>query len=132
MPQGNANIGFLKVSTVINGGKFVSDINNENLLPVRESHKWSENCNICLSVAYLCETVAISRAREGMFILGNAENLSSRSRMWRSIIDELEDEDAVGQALPVVCYRHPDSIKYVSEPDQLPNFAPDGKLNQSE
>lgn len=83
--------------------------------------------NIWLSVADVCKTVAISRAKEGMFILGNAENLSSRSRMWRSIIDELEDEDAVGQAIPVVCHRHPDSIKNVSEPGQLPNFAPDGK-----
>lgn len=52
--------------------------------------------------------------------------------MWRSIIDELEDEDAVGQAIPVVCHRHPDSIKNVSEPGQLPNFAPDGKQNSSE
>ena len=49
--------------------------------------------------------------------------------MWRSIIDELEDEDAVGEALQVVCHRHPDSVKYVSEPGQLPDFAPDGKSN---
>ena len=85
--------------------------------------------NIQPSIADLCETVAISRAQEGMFILGNAGNLSSRSRMWRSIIDELEDEDAVGEALQVVCHRHPDSVKYVSEPGQLPDFAPDGKSN---
>jgi hypothetical protein len=71
-------------------------------------------------------TVALSRAREGLFILGNASNLASRSNMWRSVIDELEQNDALGSAFPIVCQRHPDTIKYVSEPGQLPRLAPDG------
>jgi len=71
--------------------------------------------------------VALSRAREGLFILGNALNLASRSHMWRSVIDELEHNESVGEAFPIVCQRHPDIIEYVSEPGKLPRLAPDGK-----
>jgi len=70
--------------------------------------------------------VALSRAREGLFIIGNALNLASRSNMWRTVIDELEQNDAVGEAFSVVCQRHPDIIEYVSEPGKLPRLAPDG------
>ncbi|KAF8808643.1 hypothetical protein BYT27DRAFT_7188610 [Phlegmacium glaucopus] len=70
--------------------------------------------------------VALSRAREGLYIFGHAQNLSSRSGMWGKIIEELEEKSLVGPALPIACHRHPDVVKYVSEPGQLPQFAPDG------
>jgi hypothetical protein len=70
--------------------------------------------------------VALSRAREGLFILGNALNLASRSDMWRSVIDELEQNEAIGHAFPIVCQRHPDTIEYISEPGKLRRLAPDG------
>lgn len=71
--------------------------------------------------------VAVSRAKEGLIILGNAPNLSSRSRMWRSIIEELEAKEAVGDALPVSCPNHPGTVQYISSPGKLPRIAPDGK-----
>jgi len=70
--------------------------------------------------------VAISRAKEGLFILGNSSDLSSRSEMWRSIIDDLEKENAVGDAFPVACHRHPEAIQYISNPGELLRIAPDG------
>ncbi|KIJ68146.1 hypothetical protein HYDPIDRAFT_107807 [Hydnomerulius pinastri MD-312] len=70
--------------------------------------------------------VALSRAQEGLFIFGNADNLSARSGMWRSIIEELETNDAVGPALPVACHRHPVKVQHISQPGQLPRIAPDG------
>ncbi|KDR70088.1 hypothetical protein GALMADRAFT_255486 [Galerina marginata CBS 339.88] len=70
--------------------------------------------------------VALSRAREGLFIFGNADNLSSRSRMWQSIIEELEGVGCVGPALPIACHRHPDTVEHVSKPGVLPQIAPDG------
>ncbi|KAG1731512.1 uncharacterized protein EDB91DRAFT_1154350 [Suillus paluster] len=70
--------------------------------------------------------VALSRAREGLFIFGNAANLSSRSRMWQHIIEELERDEALGPALPIACHRHQDTLEYVSKPGQLPQIAPDG------
>ena len=71
--------------------------------------------------------VALSRAREGLFIMGNALNLAAGSTMWRSIINELQRDGAVANAFPIVCHRHPDTIAHVSKPGQLPRLAPDGK-----
>jgi hypothetical protein len=71
--------------------------------------------------------VAISRAKEGLYIFGNAEDLSSKSRMWRSIIEELDSYGCVGEELPIVCHQHPETVEYVSEPGVLPQIAPDGK-----
>lgn len=73
--------------------------------------------------------VALSRAREGLYIFGNAENLSSRSGMWRSILEELDAQDGLGPGLPVACHRHPDRVEYVSRPGQLSRIAPDGMFN---
>ncbi|KAL0951932.1 hypothetical protein HGRIS_008585 [Hohenbuehelia grisea] len=70
--------------------------------------------------------VALSRAKEGLYILGNASLLSERSRMWKSVIDQLEEANALGTALPVACARHPEKKNLVSEPGQLPSLAPDG------
>lgn len=77
---------------------------------------------------YFCP-VALSRAREGLFILGNHLNLASRSHMWRKVIEELEENEAIGEAIPIVCHRHPDSIEFISEPGKLPRLAPDGALH---
>lgn len=74
--------------------------------------------------------VALSRAKHGMYILGNAVQLASRSEMWRTIIHGLEKDDAVGPGLPVLCKRHQES-KSVSEPGVLNVVSPDGELNWS-
>ncbi|THH30127.1 hypothetical protein EUX98_g4067 [Antrodiella citrinella] len=70
--------------------------------------------------------VALSRAREGLYIFGNHYDLSSRSKMWRSIIEQLEKDHCVGEELPVVCAQHKDRVQYISKPGQLPQIAPDG------
>jgi hypothetical protein len=72
------------------------------------------------------DAVAISRAKEGLFILGNSSDLSSRSPMWRSIIQELETGEAVMEAFPIACQRHSEAVKHVSKPGDLPRLAPDG------
>lgn len=80
-----------------------------------------------MAEAHIIETVALSRAREGLYILGNASNLSSRSEMWRSVISQLEEDNSVGDAFPVRCHRHQEAVEYISRPGHLPRIAPDGK-----
>ncbi|KAF8639511.1 hypothetical protein AX17_001416 [Amanita inopinata Kibby_2008] len=70
--------------------------------------------------------VALSRAKHGLFMLGNATQLAAKSDMWRVVLEELERHGNIGKAFPVACQRHPDDINFVSEPGQLPGFAPDG------
>ncbi|KAH8107252.1 P-loop containing nucleoside triphosphate hydrolase protein [Cristinia sonorae] len=74
--------------------------------------------------------VALSRAREGLYILGNGPDLTSRSKMWRSVLNDLEKDGCVGGGFPVVCAQHKDDVQYVSKPGQLPRIAPDGEAEQ--
>ena len=41
--------------------------------------------------------VALSRAREGMYIVGNMENLASSGDMWSTIRNTLEEQKAIGE-----------------------------------
>ena len=52
--------------------------------------------------------VALSRAKKGLFILGNFELLASQSKLWSKILDTARIEGIVGDGLPVVCCSHPD------------------------
>ena len=69
--------------------------------------------------------VALSRAKHGLYILGNASNLR-KNATWCTILDEMEKQGQTGFGLPVVCPRHPDQVKLISEPGQLPKIAPLG------
>ncbi|KAF8656758.1 hypothetical protein AX16_002437 [Volvariella volvacea WC 439] len=71
--------------------------------------------------------IALSRAKEGLYILGNAEQMrSSSSEMWRGVVDQFANENLIGDAIPVVCDRHPDTINYINKPGMLRKLAPDG------
>ena len=75
-------------------------------------------------------TVALSRAREGMYIMGNASDLKSRSEMWNDVISELEKRGCVGDAFPIRCNRHPDRVEHINAAGQLPRISPDGSFLQ--
>ncbi|KAI5123686.1 hypothetical protein M0805_001714 [Coniferiporia weirii] len=70
--------------------------------------------------------VALSRARHGLFILGNASDFASESTMWSSVISELTTQNGIGTGIPIKCNRHPDDVRYVSQPGELPLLSPDG------
>ncbi|KAH9038181.1 hypothetical protein EDB85DRAFT_526111 [Lactarius pseudohatsudake] len=69
--------------------------------------------------------VALSRAKHGLYILGNASNLR-KNETWRTVLDEMEKEDQLGYAFPIICSRHPDERQLISEPEQIPTRAPGG------
>ena len=57
--------------------------------------------------------------------MGNASNLR-RNGTWSTILDEMEKEGQIGFGFPIICARHPEQVKNVSEPGQLPKIAPLG------
>ncbi|KAI0313808.1 hypothetical protein OF83DRAFT_1248643 [Amylostereum chailletii] len=69
--------------------------------------------------------VALSRAKHGMFILGNASNLR-QNPTWKTILDEMETHDQIGYGFPIVCPRHPDRKIVVTKPGQLSTQSPEG------
>jgi hypothetical protein len=57
--------------------------------------------------------------------MGNASNLR-KNPTWSTILDEMERGEQICFGFPIVCARHPDQVKIISEPGQLPKVAPLG------
>lgn len=57
--------------------------------------------------------------------MGNASNLR-KNPTWCTILDEMEKHGQIGFGFPIICSRHPDQVKIISEPGQLPKVAPMG------
>lgn len=57
--------------------------------------------------------VALSRAREGLFIMGNMKNLVTKNEIWPKIKQSLEDNDSIGDSLVLKCQVHPDQLTEV-------------------
>ncbi|CAI2179568.1 15854_t:CDS:10 [Funneliformis geosporum] len=77
--------------------------------------------------------VLLSRAKHGMYLLGNAELMGNESHMWSSVVQMLKSSDPpkVGGSFPIVCPQHPRNRNYVSVPIQFVEFAPDGGCLES-
>lgn len=76
--------------------------------------------------------VALSRAKHGLLILGNAELFRQQSSMWQSVISTLEEEMAVGDALPLRCEQHPEEeATLVNGPGLIPQLSPQGEFQES-
>ncbi|RIA98473.1 hypothetical protein C1645_870713 [Glomus cerebriforme] len=73
--------------------------------------------------------VLLSRAREGMYLLGNSELMAMKSKdMWAPVINILHKRNPpqIGFGMPIVCNRHPDYMKIITEPEQFAKFCPNG------
>ncbi|ORZ31719.1 hypothetical protein BCR44DRAFT_1463653 [Catenaria anguillulae PL171] len=78
--------------------------------------------------------VALSRARMGMYIIGNADLLAaekSASPDWIHVISMMREQGLIGEAIEVYCQRHPDYRHQINDPDHLRIVSPDGGCNQS-
>ncbi|KIP03937.1 hypothetical protein PHLGIDRAFT_129844 [Phlebiopsis gigantea 11061_1 CR5-6] len=69
--------------------------------------------------------VALSRAKHGLYILGNAANLR-KNQTWSTILDEMESRGQIGEGFPVFCPRHPKTAHVVTQPGELEKLAPAG------
>ncbi|XP_028391771.1 NFX1-type zinc finger-containing protein 1-like isoform X2 [Dendronephthya gigantea] len=53
--------------------------------------------------------VALSRARMGFFCIGNISMMAGKNELWQKIKNELEQQQAIGSALPTYCQNHKDT-----------------------
>ena len=51
--------------------------------------------------------VALSRARKGLFIIGNSTVLARESTLWRNIFKDMREQGAMGRKLRLTCQNHP-------------------------
>ena len=64
--------------------------------------------------------VALSRARHGFFIIGNARCLSrakSDTHLWTKVLNLFHDK--IGEKLPLCCQNHPATITAVAKPEDF-------------
>ena len=85
------------------------------------------------SIGFLKSTnrsnVLLSRAKHGMYLLGNAELMAKESpNMWGKVIQMLKSPGPprIGNSFPIICPQHPNNKNYVRDPKQFAEFAPDG------
>ncbi|XP_075682933.1 NFX1-type zinc finger-containing protein 1-like isoform X2 [Rhinoderma darwinii] len=68
--------------------------------------------------------VALSRAKKGLFCIGNMESLSKVS-LWSKINDVLQKNGLIGKELMLQCVNHPDTVTYVATSADFDNV-PEG------
>nr|XP_026689972.1 NFX1-type zinc finger-containing protein 1-like isoform X1 [Ciona intestinalis] len=72
--------------------------------------------------------VALSRAKRGLFCIGNLQLLRSESKIWESIVSDLERDQLIGPALKLQCKNHPETCVLVESAKDFQKF-PGGSCN---
>lgn len=74
--------------------------------------------------------VALSRARKGLYCIGNFDCLAEKSQLWKSLISDLSNLSAIGDKLELYCQNHTDYKSMVNSKDGF-NAAPEGGCSRS-
>ncbi|EKX36930.1 hypothetical protein GUITHDRAFT_116953 [Guillardia theta CCMP2712] len=70
--------------------------------------------------------VLLSRAKHGMYLVGNTETITFHDRMWTKVLGLLSQRACVGDAFPIVCQKHPNDIRYCKHPQDFLRLSQDG------
>ncbi|XP_071440457.1 NFX1-type zinc finger-containing protein 1 isoform X2 [Hetaerina americana] len=70
--------------------------------------------------------VALSRAKKGLYIMGNIDMLSKKSHLWAEIRNVLQKKEAVGTHLTLQCLKHPEQLTEVSQAQDFDNISEGG------
>ncbi|KAL3857885.1 hypothetical protein ACJMK2_012514 [Sinanodonta woodiana] len=73
--------------------------------------------------------VALSRAREGLFVIGNMTCLRQASNLWEKVISKAETLGLCGKHLELKCFNHKDNKMIVETPRDFEKYK-DGGCNQ--
>ncbi|XP_063233033.1 NFX1-type zinc finger-containing protein 1-like isoform X1 [Bacillus rossius redtenbacheri] len=70
--------------------------------------------------------VALSRARKGLYIIGNMDHLTGSSELWRQIRASLVAQQSLGGALPLRCQVHQGQCSQVKAAGDFLRSVPEG------
>ncbi|VDI09951.1 Hypothetical predicted protein [Mytilus galloprovincialis] len=109
----------VRITTVDN---FQGEENDIILLSLVRSNMENE-------IGYLSEAnrvcVALSRAKKGLYVVGNFELLKLKSALWKNIVNDAEKEKCFGTELQLTCQNHKNTT-YVSKPDDFDKVSDGG------
>lgn len=64
--------------------------------------------------------VSLSRAKEGLYVIGNFEKIDNRKNLlWMEIIKTAKEIGVIGDSMSLVCQNHPETITKVSTPQDF-------------
>eukprot|EP01114_Cavostelium_apophysatum_P013928 TRINITY_DN3479_c0_g1_i5.p1 TRINITY_DN3479_c0_g1~~TRINITY_DN3479_c0_g1_i5.p1 ORF type:complete len:1573 (+),score=432.49 TRINITY_DN3479_c0_g1_i5:735-5453(+) len=63
--------------------------------------------------------VSLSRAREGLYMIGNKNFLTSLSNEWFQVVKHLEKKKCCGEVLTLQCQKHPNTKTEIRKPDDF-------------
>ena len=72
--------------------------------------------------------VALSRARNGLYVIGNMDNFADASETWAKVVTLLKKEGQIGPAIPLFCRNHSDRKLCAQTMKDFGN-APEGGCN---
>ncbi|KAF9966742.1 hypothetical protein BGZ70_001435 [Mortierella alpina] len=71
--------------------------------------------------------VLLSRAKHGMFLLGNAGLMrQERNGIWPKVIEELDRNGRIDKGFRIICKNHPNTRNIIETPEALRTVAPNG------
>ncbi|KAK2554522.1 NFX1-type zinc finger-containing protein 1 [Acropora cervicornis] len=115
----NEELKRVRLTTVDN---FQGEESDVILLSLVRSNK-DEKVGFISDVNRAC--VALSRAKKGLYCIGNFALLSKHSEIWGKIVPDLKKGGNIGNALPLVCQIHHDEMMAETAED-FRDKAPDG------
>ena len=87
-------------------------------------------------IGFMCSperlNVLLSRARNGLVMIGNVETFTKARRggeLWFKLVEHLKIKGNIYDGLPVVCDRHPAYRSVLKTPADFENLCPNGGCN---
>ncbi|KAH7122786.1 P-loop containing nucleoside triphosphate hydrolase protein [Dendryphion nanum] len=117
----------IKISTIDNYQGEESDIVIASLT------RSNPNGEIGFMAAPQRVNVLLSRARNALIMIGNAETfMSSRKgkEVWIPLMKQLKDAGHVYDGFPVKCERHPEKVAFLSKKEEFDEICPDGGCSE--
>ena len=110
----------LRVSTV---DKYQGEENRIVLFSVVRSNK-ANNIGHCKIDNRVC--VALSRAKDGLFMIGNSASLrkaseNTKSNLWNKVLD-LFETSRISKTFPLICHKHPETYAEINSPDEFEQY----------
>ncbi|KAF2641078.1 P-loop containing nucleoside triphosphate hydrolase protein [Massarina eburnea CBS 473.64] len=109
----------LKVATVDN---FQGEEAKVVIISLVRSNKQG-NCGFLKSSNRI--NVLLSRARHGMYVIGNSKT-SAGVPMWANVLRIFNEQGNIGTTLKLSCSRHPHATMEVSKPEDFQHLSPEG------
>ncbi|XP_021348895.1 NFX1-type zinc finger-containing protein 1-like isoform X2 [Mizuhopecten yessoensis] len=70
--------------------------------------------------------VALSRAKQGMFVIGNMDMMAQGSKLWKNVVSHAQKERMIGEGLRLVCQNHPEDNGLIAKVPGDFRKAPEG------